>query len=236
MLVIRDQCTFYASRPVGRYGIHIDHGCSYWLVRRNCWLIHCGVDIVVGGHGRWTRNRYDGDVGCILRNLYLGLVEMKRCGMNKPGISCPLKNPDNIWCNIDCTLNLCHWEYMLNEITRDELWRIHTAVILPNITNRQSWGEKKPKMGRCMSRRLACLCTRINYLNHTDGVGCLKCKWACIKFKKTNMTSRPYFDANYDCKCKIYQCQWSVMYFRLDLKKLAKSASLDYSEANNKTS
>ena len=88
-------------------------------------------------------------------------------------------------------------------------------------------GSSKPKMGRTMSRRLACLCTRMNCLNRSDGVGCLKCEWACLEFKKANKTSRPYFDDNGDCTCPICACSYSVAYFCIEEKKLAEQARMD---------
>lgn len=87
--------------------------------------------------------------------------------------------------------------------------------------------DRKPKMGRMMTGRLACLYTRMNCLNCSNGVGCMMCKWACLEFKKANRKSRPYFDSNSDCKCKICACQCSVVYFCSEEKKLVQQARED---------
>ena len=89
----------------------------------------------------------------------------------------------------------------------------HQAMHAYNNRSRSHKGERKPKMGRSISRKLACLCTRMNCLGQMDGVGCLKCEWACFEFKKAKRKSRPYFDQNLECKCKICECQCSVVLF-----------------------
>ena len=88
-------------------------------------------------------------------------------------------------------------------------------------------GEKKPKMGRSLSMRLACLCTRMHCLNRDDGLGCLKCEWSCIENVKKGKDERPYFDKNNDCMCSICKCQCSVVYYRHEEKKLAIQAKND---------
>ena len=58
------------------------------------------------------------------------------------------------------------------------------AMYAYNHKSKSRKGDKKPKMGRSISMKLACLCTRMHYLNRIDGVGCLKCKWSCIESTK----------------------------------------------------
>ena len=65
----------------------------------------------------------------------------------------------------------------------------HQAMHAYNNRSRSRKGERKPKMGRSISRKLACLCTRMNYVGRMDGVGCLKCEWACFEFKKAKRKS-----------------------------------------------
>ena len=67
-------------------------------------------------------------------------------------------------------------------------------------------GDNKPKMGRTMSMKLACLCTRIHCLNLDDGVGFLKYEWSCIENVKQGNDEIPYFNENKDCVCSICKC------------------------------
>ena len=101
------------------------------------------------------------------------------------------------------------------------------AMYAYNHRSRSRRGDRKPTMGRSMSRKLACLCSRMNCLGRMDGVGCLKCEWACIEFKKAERKSRPYFDENLECQCKICECTCDVVYFRSEEKKLATQAKED---------
>ena len=87
-----------------------------------------------------------------------------------------------------------------------------------NTKSKSRRGCTKPKMGRLLTRRLACLCSRMNCLNRSDGIGCMKCEWVCIRFRKANKTSRPYFNDNGDCTCPICSCNCSVVYFRSEEK------------------
>ena len=100
-----------------------------------------------------------------------------------------------------------------------------------NHRSRSRKGSTKPKMGKCLSRKLACLCYRIHCLNRPDGVGCLKCEWACFEHK--NIEGRPYFDNNEDCTCPICLCQCSVVYHRNEEKKLAAQAKFEIMESLN---
>ena len=85
-------------------------------------------------------------------------------------------------------------------------------------------GDKKPKMGRSISMKLACFCTRIHCLNRYDEFGCLKCEWSCIESAKKEQVSRPYFDNDNNCKCSICRFQYSVVYYRHKEKKMAAQA------------
>ena len=65
-------------------------------------------------------------------------------------------------------------------------------------------------------------------LNSSDGVGCMKCEWACIKHKKLSEVARPYFDSNEDYQCLICNYQCSVVYFRHEEKKLTVQTKDEY--------
>ena len=102
-----------------------------------------------------------------------------------------------------------------------------------NHRSRSQKGSTKPKMGKCSSRKLAYLCSRFHCLNRSDGVGCLKCEWACIEQSKSRKPGdrRAHFDDHSDCRCEICACQCSVVYFRSEEKRLAEQAKRDMSEA-----
>ena len=101
------------------------------------------------------------------------------------------------------------------------------AMYAYNHKSKSRKGDKKPKMGRTMSMKLACLCTRMHCLNRNDGFGCLKCEWSCIESVKQGQTCRPYFDKDNDCKCSICKCHCSVVYYRNEEKKMAAQAKED---------
>ena len=136
----------------------------------------------------------------------------------------------------------CHHNFVLpigpeqNEINHhnDEIKRVYRDKMFEyNHRSRSRKGSTKPKMGKCLSRKLACLCCRMHCLNRPDGVGCLKCEWACIEQSKSRKPGekRAHFDDNSDCKCKICACQCSVVYFRSEEKRLAEQSKRDMLEA-----
>ena len=86
----------------------------------------------------------------------------------------------------------------------------------------------KPKVGRSISQKLMCLCTRMHCLNRSDGNGCFKCEWACTEAHKQDSSTRPYFDQNMNCVCPVCICQCSVVYFRHEEKRLAIQAKEEY--------
>ena len=129
----------------------------------------------------------------------------------------------------------CHHNFVLpigpeqNEINHhnDEIKRIYRDRMFEyNHRSRSRKGASKPKMGKCLSRKLACLCCRMHCLNRPDGVGCLKCEWACIEQSKSKMPGgrRAHFDEDSDCKCNICACQCSVVYFRSEEKRMAEQS------------
>ena len=88
----------------------------------------------------------------------------------------------------------------------ENIKRAYSKAITEYRSRSRSRGGKVPKIGKQKTRKLACLCTRMNCLGRMDGVGCFKCEWACFEFKKAKRKSRPYFDQNMECKCKICAC------------------------------
>ena len=85
----------------------------------------------------------------------------------------------------------------------DEVKRVYRERMFGyNHRPRSRKGLTKPKMGECLSRKLACLCCRMHYLNRPDGVGYLKFEWACIEQNKSKLPTerRAHFDKNSDCK------------------------------------
>ena len=80
------------------------------------------------------------------------------------------------------------------------------AMYAYNHKSKSRKGDKKPKMGKTISMKLACLCTRMHCLNRNDGFGCLKCEWSCIESVKQGQMGRPYFDKDNDCKYSICKC------------------------------
>ena len=58
----------------------------------------------------------------------------------------------------------------------DTIKRVYREKIYEyNHRSRTRKGGPKPKMGRALSMKLACLCTRMHFVNRPNGVGCLKC-------------------------------------------------------------
>ena len=78
----------------------------------------------------------------------------------------------------------------------------------------------KPKIGKSLSQKLMCLCTRLHCLNRTGGNGCFKCEWACLEAVNQNSEIRPYFDSDMNCMCPVCTCQCSVVYYRHEEKNL----------------
>ena len=130
-------------------------------------------------------------------------------------------------CKHNYVLPIGHTQIEINVHNENQKISFRKKMMEYNTRTKSRRGDRKPKMGRMMSRRLACLCTRMNCLNRTNGVGCMKCEWVCLEFKKANRKSRPYFDSNSDCKCLICACQCSVVYFCSEEKKLAQQARED---------
>ena len=142
-----------------------------------------------------------------------GKLDFTSCANCKHNFVLPIGSPQ---------IEINHHNDTIKQVYREKMYEY-------NHKSRSRKGGPKPKMGRALSMKLACLCTRMHCMNRPDGVGCLKCEWAC--FENKDKTVRPYFDENKDCTCPICRCQCSVVYFRNEEKKLAAQAKFEILES-----
>ena len=73
-------------------------------------------------------------------------------------------------------------------------------------------------------------------IDNINGSGCLKCEIACKNSIEHGSDVRPFFDKDFQCKCKVCCCECSVVYFRHEAKKLARQRQLDYEKQTNSLS
>ena len=115
-----------------------------------------------------------------------------------------------------------------------EITKYNTKVAKEHNGKMKKWGNTpvkkrgvKPRPNKLISHLLACICTKMNCLDKIHSSECFKCKIACTNTIDQNSDIRPFFDINFECKCKIciYECE--VVYFRHEAKKLAQQRQID---------
>lgn len=85
----------------------------------------------------------------------------------------------------------------------------------------------KPKSGRSLFMKMACLCTRMYCIYRSDGLDYLKDEWVCIEHKNLSKESRLYFDTNEDCQCP-YVTASLVVYYHYEEQNLPNQAKDDF--------